>query len=118
MSDLFEHNPGDHEDPLAGPTWIIGFLGAVLLAVIGLGLTALYYNAQHKEEEAKIVKRDPLELEHLRAMQLAVIDAKPHWREEMEKVEGKNDEQKVRALSIPIDHAMELVVQESGKTKP
>ena len=38
MSDHAEHNPGDHEDPLPGPTWIVTFLGVVLLAVIILGI--------------------------------------------------------------------------------
>ncbi len=118
MSDVYEHNPGDHEDPLAGPTWIIGFLGAVLLVVIMLGLTAMVYNAQHEEDKIKLIDRDPEELDHLRNSQLAQITAAPRWVEESVKVEGQNEEQIVKSLVIPIDRAMELVVQEQAGKGP
>lgn len=113
MSEVYEHNPGDHEDPLTAPTWILGFLGAVLLTVIALGLTALFYNAQAQEERRKLIERDPLELEHLQAEQRAQIIGAPHWVEEQVQVEGSNTPQAVRSLAIPIDRAMELVVNES-----
>ena len=112
MSDLYEHNPGDHEDPLTGPTWIIGFLGAVLLSVIVLGLTALLYTAQRKEDQIKVISQNPQELEQLRTSQIAQITAAPRWVEESVKVEGQNEEQTVRALTVPIDQAMELIVKE------
>ena len=112
MSEVFEHNPGDHEDPLTGPTWIIGFLGAVLLAVIMLGLTALVYNAQHKETLIKIIERDPQELENLRAEQTARITGDPRW------VEVFEGEKVVQHLVIPIDQAMQLVVNEGGASTP
>ena len=78
MSEVFEHNPGDHEDPLTGPTWIIGFLGAVLLVVIMLGLTALYYSAAYQQEEIKIINPEPQELERLRTQQWAQLLVLPH----------------------------------------
>lgn len=115
MTEVFEHNPGDHEDPLTGPTWIIGFLGAVLLAVIMLGLTALTYNAQREEEEIKVIQRDADELESLRNAQLARLTAAPRYVEQWVRVEGQQEEQIQRALVIPIDRAMELVVQESQR---
>jgi Flp pilus assembly protein TadD len=115
MSDVFEHNPGDHEDPLTGPTWMIGFLGSVLLAVIVLGLTALVYNATSEEEKEKLILRDPDELNNLRNQQLAQITAAPRWREVMEKPADSEVEQKTRALTIPIDMAMEAVVKETGQ---
>ena len=113
MSDVFEHNLGDHEDPLTGPTWIIGFLGAVLLAVIMLGLTALLYNAQRQEAVEKVIQRDPQELENLRAAQAAQLAAAPRWIEQTVEVQGQPNGQIVRSLAIPIDQAMELVVRES-----
>lgn len=109
MTEVFEHNPGDHEDPLTGPTWIIGFLGSVLLAVIVLGLTALVYNAQHEETQIKIIQRDPQELENLRAAQTARITGEPRW---VEVLEG---EKVVQHLVIPIDQAMQLVVNEAPR---
>lgn len=114
MTDVFEHNPGDHEDPLAGPTWIVAFLGAVLLAVIMLGLTALMYNAVADEEKVKVVERDPEELQTLRQQQLAQITGKPRWVEERVVVPGSEQEQVMQALMIPIDDAMALVVKEAG----
>ena len=108
MSDSFEHNPNDHEDPLPGPTWIVGILGAVLLSVIMLGLTALYYNAQSEEDEHKVIQRDPMELENLRRSQQAVLAGQPRI------VEVKENEQTMQHVVIPIDQAMEITVKELG----
>ena len=44
MSDAYEHNPGDHEDPLAGPTWTLGITGIELFAVSVLGVAAIFYD--------------------------------------------------------------------------
>ena len=112
MSEVYEHNPGDHEDPLPGPTWIISLLGAVLLAVIGMGLTAVFYNAQSDEEIRKVQVREPEELNNLRAAQTARLHAAAHW-EKSKDVDGKDQ----MALIIPIDQAMDKVVQEYGQKK-
>lgn len=118
MSEVFEHNPGDHEDPLPGPTWIIAFLGAVLLVVIMLGLTALFYNAQAAEQDTKLVLRDPEELNKLRAEQMARLNIeKPQRVQELEKPVGQEKEQVVEAVEIPIKQAMEMVVKEYGSAK-
>lgn len=113
MSDTFEHNPGDHEDPLSGPTWIVGFLGAVLLAVIILGITALYYNANHQEFVRKVVDRDPHELDKLRAEQLAQLEGPIRYVEVMEK-NDKGDDVLVKSLVIPISEAMQRVVADGS----
>lgn len=102
----YEHNPGDHEDPLAGPTWIIGFLGAVLLAVITLGLTALFYNADREEEAAKIIARDPDGLINHRLEQQARLTAPPRM------VEVTEGNEVVQVIRIPIDAAKEIIVRE------
>ena len=104
--------PGDHEDPLPGPTWIVALLGAVLLAVIGMGLTALLYNAQAQEDQRKVFTRDPAELVNLRSAQMARINALPHW-EKSKDIDGKDQ----TALIIPIDQAMALTVKEYGQKR-
>ncbi|MCI0364247.1 MAG: hypothetical protein L0Y44_10960 [Phycisphaerales bacterium] len=114
MDQSLEHNPGDHEDPLSGPTWMVAFLGAVLLAVIMLGLTALYYNANTQEETIKVITRDPDELVKLRQEQLAQIQGPPRYVEEIVPVEGSEEGKREKALVIPIEQAMELVVKEAG----
>ena len=108
MSEVFEHNPGDHEDPLPGPTWIVALLGGVLLAVIGMGLTALFYNAQTQEEARKVLMRDPAELENLRAAQLARLHAPAHWEISTDIASG----QQQKVLIIPIDDAMKLTLKD------
>lgn len=111
MSDNFEHNPGDHEDPLAGPTWIVGFLGAVLLIVIVLGITALFYNADKQEVVHKVVNRDPQELIKLREDQKKRLEAPPHLQEVAEK-NDKGEDVVVKSLVIPIKEAKEHVIAE------
>lgn len=114
MSEVYEHNPSDHEDPLTGPTWIVAFLGAVLLTVITLGLTALFYNAQSQEEERKVILHDPMELGNLHARQREQITGTPRWVEQQIEVEGSAP-QLTRSLVIPIDRAMELVATEQSQ---
>jgi hypothetical protein len=111
--DQNEHNPGDHEDPLIGPMWIIGFLGAVLLTVIVFGLTAIKYNAADQEIDFKVIQRDPAELEQLRTQQLAPLSiATPRWVNDPPLMEG---EEPTRRLTIPLEQAMEIVVKEASQ---
>ena len=117
MSEVFEHNLGDHEDPLTGPTWIVAFLGAVLLTVITLGLTALFYNAQAQEQQQKVVLRDAQELENLLTHQREQIMGNPRWVEQQVTVEGAEKPQLSRSLVIPINQAMELVVKEQSQAR-
>jgi hypothetical protein len=115
MSEVFEHNPGDHEDPLTGPTWIIGFLGAVLLAVIMLGLTALVYTELHQEDQVKLVDKESKELEDLRTKQWAQLHvATPRWVTDPAVDETPPP---VKRLVIPLEQAMEIVVKEAGGSK-
>ena len=108
MSDYFEHNPSDHEDPLTAPTWMVGFIGVVMLLVVFLGLTALYYGAVQEEEEFKD-SLIPLQIETLRAEQLARLNAPPHLE-----VTVVDDEVTERRIVIPIDQAIDLVLSEEG----
>ena len=71
MSDVFEHNPDDHEDPAAGPLWLVAALGTFLFIVTVLALTALYYNQQSMEDEGKLITATAQEIEDLRTEQEA-----------------------------------------------
>jgi hypothetical protein len=113
MSDVFEHNPGDHEDPVAGPTWLIGFIGVVLLVVVFLGVTSIYFDAEKAGEEYSALATVPLDLERLNQEQQAMLDGPPRW------IITRVDQQEVdRQLVIPIDEAMQKIAQEMRRTIP
>jgi len=109
MSEHHEHNPSDHEDPVSGPTWLIGVIGVVLMIVIVLGLTALYYNAQAQVTNERVMTGEIRELQDLRAQQRAKLEG-PRRRETREFV---GEEREV--VVIPIDEAMQLAVEQYGR---
>jgi len=108
-----EHNLGDHEDPMAGPTWMVSIVGVVLLIVIFLGLTALYYNFARTAEETAIVSRQAADFEALHAAQAAKLAGEPRW--ESRQAEGADEGVMEEHLVIPIDRAMQAVVREYGR---
>jgi len=108
MTDHHEHNIDDHEDPLASSTWLIGFIGVVLLIVTILGVTALYYNVKAVQVDAEVVKVDIDDVADARARQERRLTDSAYWEERDDSGEI------VRALVIPIERAMELVVKEYG----
>lgn len=111
LTEVFEHNPDDHEDPQPGLTLLVGVIGAVLLAVTVMGLTALYYNTKAEEVTEEVVDVTRIEpAEHYREQE-ALLTGPPHWVERDE--QGKT----VKAYVIPIDRAMELVVAESQRSR-
>ncbi len=104
MDDPFEHNPTDHEDPLAGPTWTIGIIGMVLLAVTVLAVAAVFYDFDTAEREIKIETAPTKAVEQLAA-------------EQRLRLAGMRRERRVggeEAVVIPIDLAMELMAHEAG----
>jgi hypothetical protein len=111
MSEHHEHNPGDHEDPLAGPTWMIGFVGVVLLVVTVLGVAAVTYSVADREHEHKVVEElgseGTIELRVLRESQLARL-AGPPRRELRDHPERPGGEE---CLVIPIDDAIDRWVE-------
>ncbi len=113
MSDVFEHNPGDHEDPTAGPTSMVGVVGAIVLTACILLLTALYYNVKATQFKASVLEEPRLDVLDLTRQQEQLLAGPPRW------VERDEGGQKVRAYVIPIELAMQRVVEESGaKRKP
>ncbi|MCP3902744.1 MAG: hypothetical protein GY715_03830 [Planctomycetes bacterium] len=108
MSDVYEHNPGDHEDPEPGPTWIVGIAGTVLLAVTILGLTAMFWDVTGSARQERVVDQPVAALEQLEAEQAERLMAGPHRESRVELAEGEE------ALVIPIDRAIELYAREAS----
>ncbi len=108
MSDAYEHNPGDHEDPLAGITWFVGFVGSVAFVVTTLAVWALYYNVKGEQVEESFVAPAREEVAELKRSQQALLAGPPRW------IEVDESGETVRRYIIPIEQAMELVVQETG----
>lgn len=112
MSETFEHNPGDHEDPLAGPTWTVGVAGLVFFAVCMLGVAALFYRTMTREQEVKVLAPPTIAVEQLRAEQTARLTAEPHRELRPENPDG------TESLVIPLDLAIELTVQDAASASP
>ena len=108
MTDHHEHNLDDHEDPAASSTWLMGFIGAVLLVVTMLGVTALYYNVKAVQVDTEVVKVPIDGPKKLRIQQEQRLTAPPRWEE-------RDDGGEVtRELVIPLERAMKIVVEEYG----
>ncbi len=103
MNDPLEHNPTDHEDPLAGPTWTIGIIGMVLLAVTVLAVAAVFYDVDTAERQIKIESAPTSVVEQLKAEQRLRLTGMRRER----RADGEE------AVVIPIDLAMELMVLEA-----
>ncbi len=108
MTDHYEHNIDDHEDPAAGSTSLVGFIGTVLLVVTMLGVTALYYNVKATQVEEQVIQPRPNGPWKARIRQERRLTASPRWEERDDGGEI------VRELVIPIDRAMAIVAAENG----
>jgi hypothetical protein len=108
--DQSEHNPTDHEDPLAGPTWIVGVGGTVVLIVVVTALTALFYQAQNEDYEAVYVDATEASTQAIAEGQRHLLTATT--RKEQRDENGKTIEVDVR--TIPIDRAIEETIKRYG----
>ncbi len=108
MTDHFEHNIDDHEDPAASSTSLVGFIGVVLLVVTMLGVTALYYNVKASQEQDVVLDEPFIEVERVRTEQEQRLTAPARWEERDEGGEV------TRELIIPLERAMKIVVEEYG----
>lgn len=117
----YEHNPGDHEDPLAGPTWMVSFIGVVLLVVTFLGLTSVYYSAQVEDADAKSSGEMTETLEAMRREQMkwlehdATLEApfhNPAWVRT--DIDGDGDYGDEERIIIPIDLAIDKIAARYG----
>jgi hypothetical protein len=106
MSDR-SHTTGatpEERDPKSGTTLIVGAVGVILLAVVIILLQVLFYRTAEAERWRKVVSQQPEELRRLHAEQLEQINGY-RWVDEPNGV-----------VAIPVDRAMDLVIQESRET--
>ncbi len=109
MTEVFEHNPSDHEDPRAGITWFIGAVGTLMLVVTMLAVWALYYNVKAQEVESAVVLPIREDVVDLARRPEALLAGSPRW---MDLVDAQG--QPVRTYVIPVERAMQIVVQEAN----
>ena len=89
-----------YDDPDVPASAIVGILGAVLLFVIIVALQALFYSMESREFDRKVTGQSYEPLQQLDADQLETLNSY-----------GWVDQQ-ASVARIPINRAMELVVQE------
>jgi len=94
----------ERDDPAPGMTWTVGIIGAILLVVAVAVVILIYRAVSHDQRMAKQISPAPRELTMLRAEQEARLGAEAHWEI---RTEGE------RSLVIPIEQAMETVVEEA-----
>jgi hypothetical protein len=90
--------PGD--DPNSLMTVVVGVISCVLLLAILFGLEAIFYGVQQREFEAKVIAREPVELQQVRAEALEAI-RDYRW------IDAENG-----VVGIPIERATELLIEE------
>jgi hypothetical protein len=98
--------PTQLDDPEPGSTWFFSLAGIVILVSLVVAASVMYFHAETRETEVKVVDPAYARLESVRASwreQLGSYQRYP-WTEPDGKVA-----QKVR---IPVERAMEIVVQE------
>jgi hypothetical protein len=98
--------PTQLDDPEPGSTWFFSLAGIVILVALVVAASVMYFHAETRETDVKVIDPAYAKLEGVRASwreQLGSYQRYP-WTE----ADGKVT-QKVR---IPVDRAMELVVQE------
>ena len=105
MSEIFEHNPDDHEDPRAGLTWLLGLIGTLTLVITMLAIWALYYNMKRVQVEQTVLAPVRQDVAELRQRQEGLLAGPPRWI--TVDVQGEP----VRRYVVQIERAMELVVQ-------
>ncbi len=117
MSEQFEHNPGDHDDPVGDSTWAIGIGGAFVLTVLVISVAVLFYRADSELIDERVVREMPKEYLDLQKQwdeQLVNWGTAPVVDDEGNPVMDANGKPAKR-IHIPVRNAMELIVKESGK---
>jgi uncharacterized membrane protein len=90
----------EERDPKAASTLIVGAVGVILLAVVILLLQVLFHRTSEAERWRKVVSQQPEQLRQVRTEQLDRLNSY-RWVDEQNGI-----------VTIPIERAMELVVQE------
>jgi hypothetical protein len=108
MRDVYDHNPDDHDDPAAAPTWTIGIVSVILLVATVLFVAALFFFVYNAEVEEKYIRQTYQDLEQLIEEQREQLSVGP--RVELRPENAETDEP--RSIVIPIDRAMDLIIEE------
>jgi hypothetical protein len=103
MSDVYEHNPGDHEDPVAGSTWTIGIIGVIFLIFCVLLVTVLFRAMFDAQTAESVVNATPQQQAALRQSQVDRLTDGPHY--EIREADGR------RHLVVPLEQAMGAYLQ-------
>jgi hypothetical protein len=103
MPDEHVHNAveADQSDPKSTPTLLVGAVGMILLMVIVLLVEVLFHRTTQAEIYRKVISEQPLELRQVQAEQLDQLNDY-RWVSQPDGV-----------AAIPIDRAMDLVVEEA-----
>ena len=89
--------PKRYDDPKSLPTFAILMIGGILVLVMVIGISAVYYRAQTAEERRKIEAVAPEELSLMKA-------------EQLDQLNGYRWVQKDSVATIPIDIAMQKTI--------
>jgi hypothetical protein len=108
MRDVYDHHPDDHDDPAAAPTWTIGIVSTILFVATVLFVAALYFFVYNAEVDEKYIQQSYDDLEQLYSEQQDRLTAGPHIELRPENAETEQP----RSIVIPIDRAMDLVIEE------
>lgn len=92
-------------------TWMIGVCSVVLLAVICLAVTAMFYGAVHRETNRKVVSVRTQSSQLMREARQLALQQDAHW-ETYTDDEGELIGE--RTLKVPMDQAVQLVIRNYG----
>jgi len=106
VSQTYEHNPGDHEDPAPGMTWMMGIIGILILVVIYFGIAAVYRDSDRLDDADKYQAEAELPVEAVERAAKQQIQTNT-WMT-VENAEGVKENR----WTIPIDRSMELMAQQ------
>lgn len=111
----FEHNPGDHDDPKGDSTWVIGLAGTIVLIVLVIAITVLYYHTDASYVQERVVNEAPSEILDLRSKQnghLLLSGTAPVLDAEGNPVVDEAG-RPVTTTYIPINEAIDQIIAES-----
>jgi hypothetical protein len=103
MSTPDETGKSTADDVSAGPIVVIGIVGAILVFALIVAMQAVFLREEEKQRQEKVVGVPEEGIRALRADQLGALNGY-RWIDEKKGVVG-----------IPIDRAMELLVEESKR---
>jgi hypothetical protein len=104
-----EHNAEDHEDPTAGPLWIVGVCSCVIFIAVFFALTALFYQVDRVEFGGKVESIENQDRQVVIEAQAFLRNQDARW---VEYTDAQDQTQ--QRLEVPIDHAIGTIVQQYG----